>query len=164
MMSENFIRRPALLLAMLALLACNALAQTDAKIQDPRDKPRKVKVEVKKAYKDWIEKDVAYIITSEERKAWNKLQTDDEREQFIEAFWRRRDPDPDTDENEYREQYYERIAYANEHYASGIPGWKTDRGRIYITLQARRGRISSDGRAVRPAILRGRRLDFDLPV
>src|SRR5438445_9748730 len=100
--------------------------------QDPSEKPRNVKPELKKAYKDWLEKDVAYIITDEERKAFKKLQTDDERERFIEEFWRRRDPDPDTDVNEYREEYYERIAYANEHYASGIPGWKTDRGRIYI--------------------------------
>ena len=60
------------------------------------------------------------------------LQTDEERENFIENFWRRRDPNPDTEENEYREEYYERIAYANEHFASGIPGWRTDRGRIYI--------------------------------
>src|SRR3979411_2465123 len=100
--------------------------------QDPSEKPRNVKPELKKAYKDWLEKDVLYIITDEERKAFKKLQTDDERERFIEEFWRRRDPDPDTDENEFREEYYERIAYANEHYASGIPGWKTDRGRIYI--------------------------------
>lgn len=100
--------------------------------QDPSEKPRNVKPELKKAYKDWLEKDVAYIITDEERKAFKKLETDDEREHFIEEFWRRRDPDPDTDENEYREEYYERIAYANEHFASGIPGWKTDRGRIYI--------------------------------
>jgi GWxTD domain-containing protein len=100
--------------------------------QDPNDKARNVKPELKKAYKDWLEKDVAYIITDEERKAFKKLETDDERERFIEEFWRRRDPDPDTDENEFREEYYERIAYANEHYASGIPGWKTDRGRIYI--------------------------------
>lgn len=100
--------------------------------QDPSEKPRNVKPELKKAYKDWLEKDVAYIITDEERKAFKKLATDDERERFIEEFWRRRDPDPDTDENEFREEYYERIAYANEHYASGIPGWKTDRGRIYI--------------------------------
>jgi GWxTD domain-containing protein len=100
--------------------------------QDPSEKPRNVKPELKKAYKDWLDKDVAYIITDEERKAFKKLETDDEREHFIEEFWRRRDPDPDTDENEYREEYYERIAYANEHYASGIPGWKTDRGRIYI--------------------------------
>jgi len=100
--------------------------------QDPSEKPRNVKPELKKAYKDWLEKDVAYIITDEERKAFKKLETDDEREHFIEEFWRRRDPDPDTDENEYREEYYERIAYANEHFASGIPGWKTDRGRIWI--------------------------------
>src|SRR6266436_1266457 len=101
--------------------------------QDPSEKPRNVKPEVKKAYKDWLDKDVAYIITDDERKAFKKLETDDERERFIEEFWRRRDPDPDTDENEFREEYYERIAYANEHYTSGIPGWKTDRGRIYIT-------------------------------
>ena len=68
------------------------------------------------------------------KKRSRQLKTDEERENFIESFWRRRDPNPDTEENEYREEYYERIAYANEHYASGIPGWKTDRGRIYITL------------------------------
>jgi GWxTD domain-containing protein len=100
--------------------------------QDPTDKPRNVKPELKKAYKDWLDKDVTYIITDEERKAFKKLATDDERERFIEEFWRRRDPDPDTDENEFKEEYYERIAYANEHFASGIPGWKTDRGRIWI--------------------------------
>src|SRR6266853_5196102 len=100
--------------------------------QDPSQKPRNVKPELKKAYKDWLEKDVLYIITDEERKAFKKLQTDEERERFIEEFWRRRDPDPDTDENEFKEEYYERIAYANEHFSSGIPGWKTDRGRIWI--------------------------------
>ena len=100
--------------------------------QDPSEKTRKVKPELKKAYKDWLEKDVTYIITDDERRAFKKLETDEERERFIEEFWRRRDPDPDTDENEFREEYYERIAYANEHYTSGIPGWKTDRGRIYI--------------------------------
>jgi len=100
--------------------------------QDPSEKPRNIKPELKKAYKDWLDKDVAYIITDEERKAFRKLQTDDERERFIEEFWRRRDPDPDTDENEFKEEYYERIAYANEHFASGIPGWKSDRGRIWI--------------------------------
>jgi GWxTD domain-containing protein len=107
-------------------------AQDSSKSQDPMDKPRNVKPELKKAYKDWLEKDVTYVITDEERKAFKKLATDDERERFIEEFWRRRDPDPDTDENEFKEEYYERIAYANEHFASGIPGWKTDRGRIWI--------------------------------
>ena len=100
--------------------------------QDPAEKARKIKPELKKAYKDWLDKDVTYIITDEERKAFKKLATDDERERFIEEFWRRRDPDPDTDENEFKEEYYERIAYTNEHFASGIPGWKTDRGRIWI--------------------------------
>jgi GWxTD domain-containing protein len=62
------------------------------------------------------------------------LATDEEREQFIEQFWLRRDPSPDSQENEFKEEHYRRIAYANERYASGIPGWKTDRGRIYITF------------------------------
>src|SRR5262249_7934244 len=80
----------------------------------------------------WVDEDVAYIITDDEKRAFTRLKTDEEREQFIEAFWERRDLTPDTVENEYRDEYYERIAYANEHFASGIPGWKTDRGRIYI--------------------------------
>lgn len=129
-------QRAALRLAVLSLMLVAssflAFAQDRAKGQDPMDKPRNVKPELKKAYKDWLEKDVTYVITDEERKAFKKLATDDERERFIEEFWRRRDPDPDTDENEFKEEYYERIAYANEHFASGIPGWKTDRGRIWI--------------------------------
>src|SRR5437764_3318838 len=122
----------ALLTLIFAVPAGLAQKKNSEKAQDPSEKTRNVKPELNKAYKDWLEKDVAYIITDEERKAFKKLQTDDERERFIEEFWRRRDPDPDTDENEYREEYYERIAYANEHFASGIPGWKTDRGRIWI--------------------------------
>ncbi|MBV9216129.1 MAG: GWxTD domain-containing protein [Acidobacteria bacterium] len=100
---------------------------------DPTQKVRNVKPELKDAYKKWLNNDVAYIITPDEVKAFKALQTDEERENFIENFWRRRDPDPDTEENEYRDQYLERIAYANEHFTSGIPGWKTDRGKIYIT-------------------------------
>jgi len=128
----------------LALVICTlatapvALAQKDKKknsdTQDVMERPRAKREEVKKIYREWPEKDVAYIITGAERSAFKKLISDEEREQFIEGFWQRRDPDPDTDENEYKEQYYERIAYTNEHYASGIPGWKTDRGRIYITF------------------------------
>ncbi len=120
------------LLSAVTFAAALSYSQTAQKPQDPSEKPRNVKPELKKAYKDWLEKDVAYIITDEERKAFKKLQTDDERERFIEEFWRRRDPDPDTDENEFKEEYYERVAYANEHFASGIPGWKSDRGRIWI--------------------------------
>ncbi|HEV8133579.1 MAG TPA: GWxTD domain-containing protein [Pyrinomonadaceae bacterium] len=121
--------RLALILSLFAS-ASSFIAAQDS--QDPSNKPRNVKPELKKAYKDWLDKDVTYIITDEERKAFKKLATDDERERFIEEFWRRRDPDPDTDENEFKEEYYERIAYANEHFASGIPGWKSDRGRIWI--------------------------------
>jgi GWxTD domain-containing protein len=94
----------------------------------------KLKKELETPYRKWLNEDVTYIITDEERAAFKKLQTDEEREQFIEQFWLRRDPTPDTIENEYKEEHYRRIAYANEHYASGIPGWKTDRGRIYITF------------------------------
>jgi GWxTD domain-containing protein len=85
-------------------------------------------------YRKWLNEDVAYIITDEERAAFKRLQTDEEREQFIEQFWLRRDPTPDTAENEFKEEHYRRIAYANERFASGIPGWKSDRGRIYITF------------------------------
>ncbi|HEX8889021.1 MAG TPA: GWxTD domain-containing protein [Pyrinomonadaceae bacterium] len=127
MSTQKIFRRMALALFVLAL-AVPAVFGQDL----PDRKGRNEKPELKKAYKDWLEKDVPYIITDQERAAFKKLQTDEERENFIELFWRRRDPDPDTDENEYREEYYERIAYANEHYASGVPGWKTDRGRIYI--------------------------------
>ncbi len=123
-----------------ALLAPLSPAIFGQEGQDPTQRPRNVKPELKKAYKDWLDKDVAYIITDEERKAFRKLATDDERERFIEEFWRRRDPDPDTDENEFKEEYYERIAYANEQFASGIPGWKTDRGRIYIMFGKPDGR------------------------
>ena len=92
----------------------------------------KLRKELETPYRKWLNEDVAYIITDEERKAFKRLSTDDERENFIEAFWLRRDPTPDTEENEFKEEHYRRIAYANERFASGIPGWKTDRGRIYI--------------------------------
>jgi GWxTD domain-containing protein len=99
-----------------------------------RKREEKLRKELETPYRKWLNEDVAYIITDEERAAFKKLQTDEEREQFIEQFWLRRDPTPDTVENEFKEEHYRRIAYANEHFASGIPGWKTDRGRIYITF------------------------------
>jgi GWxTD domain-containing protein len=92
----------------------------------------KLRKELETPYRKWLNEDVTYIISSEEQQAFKRLQTDEEREQFIEQFWLRRDPTPDTIENEFKEEHYRRIAYANEHYASGVPGWKTDRGRIYI--------------------------------
>lgn len=93
-----------------------------------------LKVELSKTYKKWLAEDVAWIITDEERSAFMQLSNDEERDQFIEAFWQRRDPTPDTEENEFKEEHYRRIAYANEHFPAGIPGWKTDRGRIYIVF------------------------------
>ena len=91
-----------------------------------------LKQELSKTYKKWLDEDVRWIITDQERSAFLQLSNDEERDNFIEAFWQRRDPTPDTPENEFKEEHYRRIAYANEHFAAGIPGWKTDRGRIYI--------------------------------
>ena len=109
--------------------------ETVAKPMTPKQRKKqeeKLRKELETPYRKWLNEDVVYIITDEEKKAFKQLSTDDEREQFIEQFWLRRDPTPDTEENEFKEEHYRRIAYANEHYASGIPGWKTDRGRIYI--------------------------------
>ncbi len=92
--------------------------------------------ELKGAYKTWLDQDVAYIITDDERKAFRNLSNDEERDSFIEQFWLRRNPNPDSPDNEFREEHYRRIAYANEHYAAGKPGWKTDRGHIYIAFGA----------------------------
>ena len=96
-------------------------------------KQKALEKELQGPWKKWLNEDVVYIITDAEKRAFKQLKTDEERQQFVEQFWLRRDPTPDTEENEYKEEHYRRIAYANDHYASGIPGWKTDRGRIYIT-------------------------------
>ena len=102
--------------------------------KEEKKRLKQLQDELRGPFRKWMREDVRYILTSEERKAFVRLTTDEERENFIEQFWLRRDPTPDTQENEYREEHYRRIAYANERYASGIPGWRTDRGRIYITF------------------------------
>ena len=103
---------------------------------DPKRKKenaRSFKKEVMgKEYKDWLDQDVTYIISDEERKAFKQLSNDEEREKFIESFWDRRNPNPDSEDNEFKDEHYRRIEYANDHYAAGVPGWRTDRGRIYI--------------------------------
>ena len=105
----------------------------DTKKEVPKNVQRSRELEsASRALRKWLDEDVSYIITNEERTAFKALKTDEEREQFIEQFWLRRDPTPDTVDNEFKEDHYARIAYANERFASGIPGWKTDRGRIYI--------------------------------
>ncbi len=99
-------------------------------------KQKELERELAGPWKKWLNEDVVYIITDEEKRAFKQLRTDEERQNFVESFWQRRDPSPDTEENEYKEEHYRRIAYANDHYASGIPGWKTDRGMIYIKYGA----------------------------
>jgi GWxTD domain-containing protein len=128
-------------LAVPVVVAQDAQSSADQskKQEDDAKKPPLTKDQIKKLYKEldstyktWLNEDVVYIITPEERTAFLQMATNEEREQFIENFWLRRDPTPDTPENEFKEEHYRRIAYTNERYSSGIPGWKTDRGRIYI--------------------------------
>ena len=136
-------------LAALLALAIPAFSQNDSGqaapaqgSEDPLKRPlsdkqkednaKALKQELSKTYKKWLDEDVRWIISDEEQKAFKMLSNDEERDNFIEAFWQRRDPTPDTAENEFKDEHYRRMAYANEHYAAGIPGWKTDRGRMYI--------------------------------
>src|SRR5712691_8571696 len=111
--------------------ARSAPAPQEADKETKRKMKRTLK-ELDSAYKQWLTEDVTYIISPDERNAFLQLATNEEREQFIEQFWLRRSSNPDLPDNEFKEEHYRRIAYANEHYASGIPGWKTDRGRMYI--------------------------------
>lgn len=107
-----------------------AKSELDAKQKKKKDKD--LQKELAPVYKEWLNGPVSYIITAEERSAFLHLETNEERENFIENFWERRNPDQGSSENSYKEEYYRRVAYCNEHYSSGIPGWKTDRGRIYL--------------------------------
>jgi GWxTD domain-containing protein len=122
----------------------DASTQTQQDNQDPlkrqlSDKERfkqqkELHQELSETYKKWLDEDVRWIITDQEKKAFLSLSNDEERDAFIEQFWRRRNPNPDSPENEFREEHYRRIAYANEHFAAGKPGWMTDRGHIYIAF------------------------------
>ena len=91
-----------------------------------------LKNELSEDDKKWLNEDVRWIISDEERKAFLQLSNEEEREKFIEAFWDRRNPNPDSEDNEFKDEHYRRIEYANEHFAAGVQGWRTDRGRIYI--------------------------------
>jgi len=133
----------ALISAAFLLAPCIAAGQSDAGAKDgpqaaapnanekKKNEARLLK-ELDSTYRDWLEEDVVYIITPEERAAFLQLSTNEERESFIEEFWRRRNPDQESPENSFKEEHYRRIAYANDRFTSGFPGWKTDRGRIYI--------------------------------
>src|ERR1700676_4283362 len=133
-------------LAAFTLLALPATAQqSQTPAQDPetgapqaqklnkeqKQKLKKTLKELDSPYKTWLNEDVVYIIAPEERSAFLQLSTNEEREQFIESFWLRRTTNPHLPDTDFKEEHYRRIAYANEHFASGIPGWRTDRGRIY---------------------------------
>ena len=123
-----------LVLAPPRVVAAEGEAPTKLSKKEEKRRLKRLRDELRGPFKKWMEEDVRYILTADEKKAFVRLTTDEERENFIEQFWLRRDPTPDTIENEYREEHYRRIAWSNERYASGIPGWKTDRGRIYITF------------------------------
>jgi len=142
---QTFLRKSAAFLTSLVFLALPVSAQQAQDQSTPQDIPQNQKLskeqkqkmkktlkELDTPYKTWLNEDVVYIISPDERKAFLQLETNEEREQFIESFWLRRSGNPDLPTNDFKEEHYRRIAYANEHYASGIPGWKTDRGRIYI--------------------------------
>jgi GWxTD domain-containing protein len=118
-------------LGIATLLSTSVVAQQ----QSPRDSQElPSQSELKDVYTKWLNESAAYIITAEEERLFRQLKSDEEREQFIEQFWLRRDPNPETEKNEFREEHYERIAYANQNFAvDGVPGWQTDRGIIYIT-------------------------------
>lgn len=100
--------------------------------REERERRKATVMELKGQYKKWLDEDVRWIITDQEAKTFKSLSNDEERDSFIEQFWQRRNPNPDQNDNEYRDEYYARIAYANEHFAAGQPGWMTDRGHIYI--------------------------------
>lgn len=107
-------------IAMMLVATC-ALAQS-----------RPAQQTASQVFRSWLEDDARWIITPSERAAFLMLRNDEERDSFIENFWLRRDPTPDTIENEFKDEHYRRLAYANEHYGGKLPGRMTDRGRIYI--------------------------------
>ena len=133
---------PLLLLCALCSQTLAAPLQTQASPESPaqgcsqgRVEQHRKRVNDTPAFQKWANEDVRWIITPEERAAFLKLQTPEQKEQFIEQFWALRDPTPDTRENEFKDEHYRRIAYANVHFGAGAtPGWESDRGRVYIVL------------------------------
>ena len=123
MMTMRLAAKTARLLLLLYVIAPVGMAQQSYRQKDE---------EKRDLYKDWLQKDVVYIISSQEKDVFRKLTTDEEKDRFIEQFWRSRDEDPVTASNEFRDEHYRRLAYANENFGAGKPGWKTDRGMIYI--------------------------------
>ena len=113
-------------------LNLRAIPSNESSVKTKKAKCKVPAKELGTSYKKWLDQDVRWIITDDERKAFMQLSNNEERDQFIEAFWQRRNPNPDSEDNEFKDEHYRRIEYANEHFAAGKPGWMTDRGRIYI--------------------------------
>ena len=119
----------------LALITTGLLAASLAALGGWTAAPAQAKEPLSEASKQWLEEVVPYIITPREKDVFVNLPTELDRGQFIETFWKKRDPNPQTAENEYKLEYYRRIALANKFFGTGgIPGWRTDRGRFYILL------------------------------
>jgi TonB family protein len=118
------------LFSAVILVATAAVALAGWQAAPPQQQQTKRTAESR--YDKWLNEDVVYIITAQERAAFKKLATDDERDHFIEQFWQQRDPTPGTAENEFKEEHYRRIAYSSRFSATSLSGWQTDRGRIYI--------------------------------
>ena len=121
-----------LLLATFCLFAAAQQTDPNSQAEEKARKENQRQQGPQLPYRSWVNEDVAYIIMNAERAALMLLQTDEERDHFIKQFWLRRDPTPETPENESQVEHYRRIAYVNDLYASSTPGWRTDRGRIYI--------------------------------
>jgi len=117
----------AFLMASAALVLAAWHVNPNSSPAEQADKP------AESSWQKWLNEDVVYIISDQERTAFKNLKTDEERQHFEEAFWRRRNPTPGSAENSFKKEHYRRIAYANSHFSVGIlPGWRTDRGRVYI--------------------------------
>jgi GWxTD domain-containing protein len=128
---ELNMRRILFSLGIATLLSASAVSQQLSKIAIHDLSSQS---ELGEVYTKWLNESVVYIITTEEEQYFRQLKSDEERERFIEEFWLRRDPMPETDKNEFREEHYQRITYANQNFAVDVlPGWRTDRGRVYIT-------------------------------
>src|SRR5450432_195461 len=111
------------------------------------------KEKLAKTYKDWLEEEVVYIITKEERENFLKITSDEARDKFIDKFWEVRNPNPGAATNAYREDFYKRIAFANARFGSEAngKGWTTDRGRAYITLgEPKSKQVYRSGANIRP--------------
>ncbi|MDH5385794.1 MAG: GWxTD domain-containing protein [Candidatus Aminicenantes bacterium] len=122
------IRRKTFMHLILLLFIFPLLSFTGQDKKSPKD--------LSPTYRKWLEEEVVYIITPKEKEVFLQLETDRERELFIQGFWKIRDPNPNTPENEFKEEHYNRIKYANQYFGREEPGagWRSAMGRIYIIL------------------------------